>query len=195
MKWLQGFVKNQRLQREGNYNRRHSVQDRMPLSIGQNVVVRESGKPSIQANMVTTQGREIVVVGSSGRLFRHNRHMVRPIDDQSPMANKDKEDIGSRATQTTGVVAPEVTTGVGTWPQSTSEVAPPQSTGVVAPEVTAGVVAPVIQHTDLIPDTSKEVTISTRINRQPAPMTSGERESVCQRKYTPIRALSSKHYL
>ena len=54
------------------------TREREPLQVGQRVVLNDPGRPPIQANVVTTQGREVVVVWESEKLLRRNRQLDRP---------------------------------------------------------------------------------------------------------------------
>jgi len=56
-----------------HYNRRHRVQERIPLQVEQRVVVNDAAKPPQDAKVIATSGRETVVLTDKQGLLRRNR--------------------------------------------------------------------------------------------------------------------------
>jgi transposase InsO family protein len=114
LKRLHGFERNQRAKQEESYNRRHRVQERSPLRVGQNVVVRDPGRPAINGRIVASQGREVVVVGNTERLLRRNRHLVQISGETEPRETIEGEATlevpGGVVPGVSGLVAPEIQT-------------------------------------------------------------------------------------
>ncbi|XP_067950309.1 uncharacterized protein [Watersipora subatra] len=118
---------------------RTKAQESVP--IGQDVAIQDPGKEPVRARVLAAQGREVVAIGQSQRLWRRNRHLTRPCRDSEASVP--------------GVVAPR---GENSSPQSES--------GVVAPAVQAEFSTGVDVEVPAVPDSRQVPTIA-----EPEPLT------------------------